>query len=106
MTLHPPPHTTPARAAGGGSNFTGGLTTLTGGAAANNYNSWADFLLGLPQLVQKDTQYLNPATLRENVWAFYAQDQWRATEKLTVNYGVRYEYYPIATRDHSGLDIF
>ena len=90
----------------GGFDFTGGLTTLTGGAAANNYNSWADFLLGLPRLVQKDTQYLNPATLRENVWAFYAQDQWRATEKLTVNYGVRYEYYPIATRDHSGLDVF
>jgi hypothetical protein len=90
----------------GGLNFTGGLTTLTGGTAANGYNSWADFLLGLPQLVQKDTQYLNPATSRENVWAFYAQDQWQATSKLTVNYGVRYEYYPIATRDHSGLDIF
>lgn len=90
----------------GGFDFTGGLTSLTGGAAANGYNSWADFLLGLPQLVQKDTQYLNPATSRENVWAFYAQDQWQATDKLTINYGVRYEYYPIATRDHSGLDIF
>jgi hypothetical protein len=90
----------------GGFDFTGGLTTLTGGAAADLFNAWADFLLGLPQLVQKDTQYLNPATSRENVWAFYAQDQWRATEKLTVNYGVRYEYYPISTRDHSGLDIF
>jgi len=29
-----------------------------------------------------------------------------ATAKFTVNYGVRYEVYPIATRDHSGLDIF
>jgi hypothetical protein len=90
----------------GGFNFTGGLTALTGGAAPVIFNSWADFLLGLPQTVQKDTQYLNPATSRENVWAFYAQDQWQATEKLTINYGVRYEYYPIATRDHSGLDIF
>jgi hypothetical protein len=90
----------------GGFDFTGGLTTLTGGAAANIFNSWADFLLGLPQLVQKDTQYLNPATSRESVWAFYAQDQWQLTEKLTVNYGIRYEVYPIATRDHSGLDIF
>jgi hypothetical protein len=90
----------------GGFDFTGGLTTLTGGAAADIFNSWADFLLGLPQLVQKDTQYLNPATSRESIWAFYAQDQWQATEKLTVNYGVRYEYYPMATRDHSGLDIF
>jgi hypothetical protein len=90
----------------GGLNFTGGLTALTGGAAPDVFNSWADFLLGLPQLVQKDTQYLNPATSRESVWAFYAQDQWRATEKFTINYGVRYEIYPISTRDHSGLDIF
>jgi hypothetical protein len=90
----------------GGFQFTGGLTSLTGGAAPDVFNSWADFMLGLPHLLQKDTQYLNPATSRENVWAFYAQDQWQATEKLTVNYGIRYEYYPIATRDHSGLDIF
>jgi hypothetical protein len=90
----------------GGFNFSGGLTSLPGGAAANGYNCWADFLLGLPQLIQKDTQYLNPATTRENVWAFYAQDQWQISDKLTFNYGVRYEVYPIATRDHSGLDIF
>ena len=32
----------------GGFNFTGGLTSLTGGAAPDVFNSWADFLLGLP----------------------------------------------------------
>lgn len=90
----------------GGFQFTGGLTTLTGGAAPDIFNIWADFLLGLPHLVQKDTQYLNPASFRENVWAFYAQDQWQLTSKFTVNYGIRYEYYPIASRDHTGLDIF
>lgn len=90
----------------GGFNFSGGLTALPGGAAANGYNCWADFLLGLPNLIEKDTQYLNPATVRENIWAFYAQDQWQISEKLTLNYGIRYEVYPIATRDHTGLDIF
>ncbi len=90
----------------GGFNFSGGLTALPGGTAANGYNCWADFLLGLPNLVEKDTQYLNPATVRENIWALYAQDQWQATEKFTITYGVRYELYPVATRDHSGLDIF
>ena len=102
-------HFQPQNVAGprGGFSFNGGLTSLTGGTESPNvFTSWADFLLGLPQTVQKDTQYLNPATSRESVWAFYAQDQWQATAKLTVNYGIRYEYYPIATRDHSGLDIF
>ncbi|MGA7340562.1 MAG: TonB-dependent receptor, partial [Terracidiphilus sp.] len=90
----------------GGFNFSGGLTADNGVTTPDAFTPWADFLLGLPQLVEKDTQYLNPATVRENVWAFYAQDQWQLTDKLTVNYGVRYEVYPIAKRDHSGLDIF
>ena len=102
----------------GGFDFTGGLTacntnctlfngtTVTTGASANALNSWAQFLLGVPTMVQKDTQTASPGTSRERVWAFYAQDQWQATEKLTVNYGIRYEYYPISTRDHTGLAIF
>jgi hypothetical protein len=89
----------------GGFTFSGGLTALNGGTAANAYNCWADFLLGLPYQVQKDTQNLNPATIRENIWAFYARDQWQVNQKLTFTYGIRYEYYPIATRDHTGLDI-
>ena len=92
----------------GGFDFNGGLTIDGGttGETANAFTSWADFLFGYPQTVQKDTQYLNPATSRESVWAAYAQDQWQATEKLTVTYGIRYEYYPMITRDHSGMDIF
>ena len=27
-----------------------------------------------------------------NDFGFYLQDQWRVTERLTVNYGARYEY--------------
>src|SRR5215831_18698144 len=48
----------------GGFNFTGGLTSLNGGAATTGYNSWGDFLLGLPQSMGKDVQYMNPATVR------------------------------------------
>ena len=86
----------------GGFTFTGGLTALSGGTAPNLYNSWADFLLGLPQAMGKDYQYINPATVRETVWALYARDRWQATRKLTISYGIRYEYFPLATRDHYG----
>lgn len=90
----------------GGFSFNGGATALPGSVSPDAYNAWADFLLGLPQTTQKDTQFLNPATMRENVWAVYIRDQWQASRKLTINYGLRYEIYPLATRDHTGLEIF
>ncbi len=88
----------------GGFNFTGGLTALraTGAAAPTLYNSWADFLLGLPQSMGKDLQFINPDAVRMPSWGIYARDQWQVTRKLTLNYGMRYEYYPFATRDHRG----
>lgn len=90
----------------GGFSFNGGKTVLNGGTSPNGYNAWADFLLGLPYTSQKDTQFLNPSTLRENVWAGYIRDQWQVTDKLTLNFGIRYEVYPFPKRDHTGLQIF
>jgi Carboxypeptidase regulatory-like domain len=82
--------------------FTGALTTLNGGPGPNQYNSFADFLLGLPNQIGKVTQFINPNSLRMSTWAFYAQDQWQVTPKLTLTYGLRYEYYPFVARDHEG----
>jgi hypothetical protein len=86
----------------GGFNFTGGLTALRGGAAPTLYNGYADFLLGLPQGMGKDVQYINPAAVRMPGYGFYARDQWQVTRKLTINFGARFERYPFATRDHRG----
>lgn len=90
----------------GGFNFTGGVTSLNGGPSTNSYNSWADFLLGLPQSLGKDYVYLNPSTTREWEFAGYARDNWQVTKKLSINYGARWEYYPIATVDHYGAANF
>ena len=84
----------------GGFNFGGGLTSLKGGAASTGYNSWGDFLLGLPSAMGKDVQYLNPATVRMPSYGFYIRDSFQATRKLTIDYGMRYEIYPAPTRDH------
>ena len=80
----------------GGFNFSGEATALKGGAAPNLYNGWADFLLGLPQAMGKDYQYINPSAVRESSYAIYARDQWQVTRKLTVDYGLRYELYPFS----------
>ncbi len=86
----------------GSFRFTGGLTSLNGGPGPNQYNSWADFLLGLPQEEGKVVQTINPNALRWSTWAGYAQDQWQVSPKLTLTLGVRYEFYPFLYRDHTG----
>jgi len=67
---------------------------------------WADFLLGDAQTLGISTEYINPATVRESMYAFYARDQWQVSRKFTLSYGIRYELYPLATRDHYGANIY
>ena len=88
----------------GGFNFTGGLTSGT--AATTGYNSWGDFLLGLPQSMGKDIQYESPATVRMPSYGFYARDSWQINRKLTLDYGVRYEIYPSPKRDHFAAEVY
>jgi len=86
----------------GSFRFDGTLTSLKGGAAASNANSWAQFLLGFPSETGKATQLFNPNSLRFATWSFYARDSWAITRNLTINYGLRWEYYPIYSHDHYG----
>lgn len=97
-----PQGTTSLATARGTFVFQGYMTALSGGSAPNQYNAFADFLLGLPGQVAKVSQNVDPNALRFSTWAFYAQDQWQASSKLTLTYGLRYEYYPFVTRDHTG----
>jgi hypothetical protein len=96
----------------GGFQFQGGMTVSTNAASAttapNSYSSLADFLLGLPNngtgsAVAKPSQVNNPNSLRWTELAGYAQDQWTLTPKLSLNYGVRYEFYPAPYRDRPGI---
>ena len=90
--------------------FYGDLTALKGGAAVNfngvPANSWAQFLLGYPSRMGKITQFQNPNALRFANWAFYARDQWQVTRNLTINYGLRWEYYPIFSHNWYGASRF
>ncbi len=66
---------------------------------------FADFLLGLPyqtfyDVVQADNDG------KSTFYAFYAQDQWKATDRLTVNYGLRYELHPGYSDVHGDIGNF
>jgi hypothetical protein len=53
---------------------------------------FGDYLLGLPQ---QSTVQFGPGLdqFRSRSWDLFVQDDWRATDKLTLNVGLRYEYY-------------
>ena len=41
---------------------------------------------------------------RENQYAVYVADRWQVNQKFTVNAGLRYEYYPLMTRQDRGIE--
>lgn len=83
--------------------FTGGITALNGGAAPNYFNSFGSFLLGLPNSMSRAEQvYLQ--TAREWQIGWYVRDRWQVARNLTVNLGVRHEYFPLMTREGQGLE--
>ncbi len=67
------------------------LGALLGGGAATPL---ASFLLGYPDLTAIAT-VINPNTdAYSNAYAFFAQDDYKVSQSLTINYGLRWEYHP------------
>ncbi len=94
----------------GGFNFGSGPTSckdcLGGkGSKTNAYNNFGTFLLGLDTNYGKNIlvpDYFHTIT---HQYSWYFGDQWQVTPKFTATLGVRWEYYPMPTRDGSrGLE--
>ena len=78
----------------GSDNYgTFGYSNAGGGVGQYTGVDFADFLLGIPNntfydVVQQDNDG------KSHHYHFFAQDQWKASPRLTLTYGVRYEYHP------------
>ena len=88
----------------GGFNFTGGPTLLRGGATNSNYNSYAAFLLGLPFNYGTTYQVDDVYGTRTKFFTAYAQDTYQVSQKLTLNYGIRYANIPMPRRIDRGME--
>jgi Carboxypeptidase regulatory-like domain len=70
-------------------------------AGTDAANFISSFLFDLPSQVGRDLNTYFPAYRQWWLFAF-AADKWQATSKLTVDLGVRWEFYPPATPKISG----
>jgi hypothetical protein len=68
-------------------------------------SSFGDFLLGAP-----NTDFIvasSPNTNEPSVqWGVYAQDQWQVNDRLTVNFGLRWEVLPEFTENQGDIANF
>ena len=90
-----------------GSNATGnfaftGLFTEDPAQDPNTGSSIADFLLGLPQSTTLNSSEAK-SYLRDNVYDAYATDDWRLLPSLTLNLGVRWEFFAPYTEKYNHL---
>ena len=90
----------------GGFHFATGTTALNGGPAGNDFNSFAAFLLGLPQDSGKVYQFPPYMYTRTKTYGIYLRDKWQITPKLTVTFGGREEFYPFPVRAGTGTEIW
>jgi hypothetical protein len=107
-----------------GAQFLLVLKKVVGGPGTQGTFSFQDRETGLPGLPAPLTGFgyasyllgeVDSSSLSSNrgadafangAWAFYAQDQWRVTSKLTVNYGIRWDLYLPRTERHDRMSAF
>jgi len=88
----------------GNFEFASNATALNGGAqTANFYNQYAAFLLGLASRGSESVQN-ELMTTREWQHGWYGRDRWQVNNRLTLDLGLRYEYYPLMQRADRGIE--
>jgi hypothetical protein len=76
---------------GFGSDFTDNPAAPTFGSGAFTTGAFATFLLGIPDF--GDISSFHNIDYRRQIYSGYAEDDWKATDKLTLNLGLRYELF-------------
>ena len=90
-------------------NFSNNETALpylqSGSVSGGNIgNAYASFLLGLADSASVQTP--QDPQFRKMSWSLFAQDNWKVTRRLTLDYGLRWDYQGAADEIHQRLAEF
>lgn len=77
-----------------------------------SYSGWwwqghelADVLLGIPGYGWHGRRFGSPE-LKDRQYSFFLQDDWKVTDRLTLNLGIRYEYASPFFSPHNEISLF
>jgi Carboxypeptidase regulatory-like domain/TonB dependent receptor len=75
-------------------------------SAGSFYNSAAAFVIGQASSAGRTLQVPDVYHLNARLYSSYIRDRWTATDKLTIDYGTRWEYFPVPTRPDRGIEFY
>ncbi len=76
--------------------FRNNQTSTAGGKVLDQVNALASMLLDVPNTFRRDLAVMFPSYRATMVFS-YLQDKWQVTPKLTLDLGLRHDFYPPAT---------
>ena len=91
--------------ASGSFNFSSAMTSQPNSPSFGTWgNAFASFVLGAANTA---SAYIPVTTgLRQIRYSMFAQDEWRATPKLTLSFGIRWDYMPMYNEVNSKMSSF
>ncbi len=100
-----------------GFNFSGGVTGLycpstsspgcaNGSPAVTEFNSWAQFLLGIASTGNNNEQTVPWVASRAWQFAPYISDTWQMNRKTTLYIGTGWDYFPVPKRPDREIETY
>jgi hypothetical protein len=92
----------------GSFTFGGGPTQTLGGPSANQYNTYATFLLGLVTTASTSVILADPPhePINQHWYSLYVRDRWTVTPRLTAALGLRWDYFGFPNARTRGLSTY
>jgi hypothetical protein len=89
-------------------NYRSGWYVFNGDSAVGEAvgDPYTAFLLGYPDYTEVSSTNKPAMDGRGYNYAFYGQDDWKATHNLTLNLGLRYELHPPIRETHGNTTVF